>query len=75
MTASPTVAAPPAPALPADPSYKWKAMIVAGSGIFMVTLDGGIVNVALPALAREFDATLTLTQWVVLGYVLAVTGL
>ena len=26
-------------------------------------------------LAREFDATLTLTQWVVLGYVLAVTGL
>jgi EmrB/QacA subfamily drug resistance transporter len=75
MTASPTVAAPSAPALPADPSYKWKAMIVAGSGIFMVTLDGGIVNVALPALAREFDATLTLTQWVVLGYVLAVTGL
>ena len=75
MRASPTVGAPSAPVPPADPTYKWKAMIVAGSGIFMVTLDGGIVNVALPALAREFDAALTLTQWVVLGYVLAVTGL
>ena len=62
-------------AAPADPTYKWKAMLVSGSGIFMVTLDGGIVNVVMPSLAREFDASLTMTQWVVLGYVLAVTGL
>lgn len=59
---------------PDDPYFKWKVLFVSGSGIFMVTLDSGVVNVALPALAREFDAALTITQWVSLGYVLSVTG-
>ena len=41
----------------------------------MSTLSNGIVNVALPVLTREFEASLVLAQWVVLGYVLCITGL
>ena len=48
---------------------------VVGAGIYMATLDAGIVNVALPVLTREFATSLTVAQWVVLGYVLCITGL
>jgi len=58
-----------------DPSYKWKVLLVTGSGIYMSTLSNGIVNVALPVLTREFDASLVLAQWVVLSYILCITGL
>ena len=58
-----------------DPSYKWKVLLVTGSGIYMSTLSNGIVNVALPVLTREFDASLVLAQWVVLAYILCITGL
>ncbi len=58
-----------------DPSYKWKVLGVVGSGVYMVTLDAGIVNVALPVLTREFNAPLTDIQWVILAYVLCITGL
>ncbi|HVG95652.1 MAG TPA: MFS transporter [Chloroflexota bacterium] len=62
-------------AVPEDGGYKWKVLAVVGAGVFMVTLDSGIVNVALPVLTREFNAPLVLAQWVVLGYVLCITGL
>jgi EmrB/QacA subfamily drug resistance transporter len=41
----------------------------------MATLDSGIVNVALPVMTREFATSLVLAQWVVLGYVVCITGL
>ncbi len=69
----PDAASPDGP--PEDGGYKWKVLAVVGSGVFMVTLDSGIVNVALPVLTREFGAPLVLAQWVVLGYVLCITGL
>ena len=55
--------------------YKWSVLGVTGAGIYMSTLSNGIVNVALPVLTREFDASLVMAQWVVLGYVLCITGL
>ncbi|MDQ3701408.1 MAG: MFS transporter [Chloroflexota bacterium] len=58
-----------------DGSYKWRVLFVVGAGVYMVTLDSGIVNVALPVLTRELGVTLVLAQWVVLGYVLCITGL
>jgi EmrB/QacA subfamily drug resistance transporter len=58
-----------------DASYKWKVLVVTGSGIYMSTLSNGIVNVALPVLTREFQASLVLAQWVVLAYILCITGL
>ncbi|MGW0180554.1 DHA2 family efflux MFS transporter permease subunit, partial [Nocardia sp. NPDC003345] len=42
------------------------------SGMIMVVLDTTIVNVALDSLSSELDATLSTTQWVVTGYLLAV---
>ncbi|MGW5381372.1 MDR family MFS transporter [Nocardia sp. NPDC003963] len=46
--------------------------LVVVSGMIMVVLDTTIVNVALDSLSRELDASLSTTQWVVTGYLLAV---
>ncbi len=41
----------------------------------MATLDISVVGLVLPVLARELRAPLTVLTWVVLAYVLALTGL
>jgi EmrB/QacA subfamily drug resistance transporter len=43
--------------------------------VFMFTLDGSIVNVAMPTLARSFGASLAAVQWVPLAYLLVITSL
>jgi EmrB/QacA subfamily drug resistance transporter len=45
-------------------------LIAIAMAIFLGTIDGSIVNVALPTLVDEFDTTFALTQWVVLAYML-----
>ncbi|WP_456388639.1 MFS transporter [Desulfolithobacter sp.] len=47
---------------------------IVGAGVFMSTLDSSMVNVALPTLMRTFGSSLALTQWVVLVYLLTITG-
>ena len=42
---------------------------VAASG--MASLDATVVNVALPQIGSEFDASLSALQWVLTGYLLA----
>lgn len=44
-------------------------------GIFLSTIDGNIVNVAVPTLERDLGATFALVQWVVLGYLLTLSSL
>jgi len=39
----------------------------------MATLDGNIVNVALPTLGAELRAHVDALQWIVNGYLLAIT--
>ena len=51
--------------------YKWIVAIVFVAGTFMDILDTTSVNVALPTLAEEFDATIPQIEWVVLGYLLS----
>jgi EmrB/QacA subfamily drug resistance transporter len=46
---------------------------VAASG--MASLDATVVNVALPQIASEFDASLSALQWVLTGYLLALASL
>jgi EmrB/QacA subfamily drug resistance transporter len=41
----------------------------------MATLDLSVVNIALPTLARTFGVPLTTVEWVVLAYVVTITGL
>src|SRR6266511_3561305 len=40
---------------------------------FSATLDGNIVNVALPTIGRELGAAVGRLQWIVNAYVLAIT--
>jgi EmrB/QacA subfamily drug resistance transporter len=49
------------------------AATVLGSG--MAFLDGTVVNVALPAIAKDFNADLATLQWTVNAYTLTLAGL
>lgn len=51
--------------------YKWIVGIVFVFGLFMDLLDMTIVNVAIPDLSRELDASTVTVQWVVTGYLLS----
>lgn len=54
---------------------RWLGLAGIGTGIFMFTLDGSIVNVALPTLAQALGASLSAVQWVPLAYLLVITSL
>jgi EmrB/QacA subfamily drug resistance transporter len=49
---------------------KWRALIIVCVAIFMLLLDITVVNVALPDIQRELDASFTDLQWVVDAYAL-----
>ena len=58
-----------------DYSRKWYVMIAVSMGTLLATIDGSIVNVALPTLVRELDTDFATVQWVVLGYLLTLAVL
>jgi EmrB/QacA subfamily drug resistance transporter len=51
-------------------SRRWWALMAAALGIFMVSLDMNILNVALPTMSSEFHVTRQIA-WVSLSYTLA----
>ncbi len=70
MSTEPKTANRPQPPEGVDYSRKWYVLIAIGMAIFLGTIDGSIVNVALPTLADEFGATFGVVQWVSLAYLL-----
>jgi EmrB/QacA subfamily drug resistance transporter len=58
-----------------DYSRKWYVMAAVAMGVFLSTIDGSIVNVALPTLIDAFGTDFAVVQWVVLAYLLVVTTL
>jgi len=54
---------------------RWRVFPALALGAIVATLDISVVNLALPTLAREFHAPITRVSWVVLAYVLVITGL
>ena len=60
-------------AAPRDSGRPLVAVAVLAS--FVAFLDGSVVNVALPAILREFGGGLALQQWVVDGYLLTLGAL
>ena len=60
---------------PAEVDYrrKWHATAAVGTGVFLATVDGSIINVSLPTLVRSLNTEFAVVQWVVLGYLLTVT--
>ena len=48
-----------------------KVATIAILGPFMTSLDSTVVNIALPVLSREFNASVNEIQWIISGYLLA----
>ncbi len=57
------------------PPNKWLVFTLTAVGIFMSTLDSSIVNIALPAIMQDLGASLAVTEWVVMIYLLTVSSL
>ena len=53
-----------------DYSQKWQVMTAVGVAVFLGTVDGSIVNIALPTIVDEFETSFGAVQWVVLSYLL-----
>lgn len=54
---------------------KWLVLINVVIGTFMATLDGSIVNVALPSISAGLYIDITTVQWVVTSYLITVSSL
>jgi EmrB/QacA subfamily drug resistance transporter len=66
---------PVAPHSAIDYSRKWLVMVATGLGIFLGTIDGSIVNVALPTISKDLGTTFATVQWVVIAYLLTLATL
>jgi len=55
--------------------HKYRFFAVGALGTFMATLDGSILNVALPTISTKLDASVGLVSWVVLSYTLTLISL
>ncbi len=53
----------------------WQVLAVLCISVFIIVVDGTIVNVALPTFVRELGATTSQLQWIVDAYVLVFAGL
>jgi EmrB/QacA subfamily drug resistance transporter len=54
---------------------RWRVFPALSLGTIMAVLDISVVNIALPTLSRTFGAPLTTIEWVVLAYVVTISGL
>lgn len=52
---------------------RWWTLAAVECGNFVVYMDGFIVTLALPAMAREFGVGLSVLKWVIVAYMLTVT--
>lgn len=70
-TTTPQQGAPPG----VDYTQKWYVMATVSVGILLATIDGSIVNVAMPTLVDFFDTSFATIQWVALAYLLTLATL
>ena len=54
---------------------RWKTLAVMSLALTIIGLDNTILNVALPSLQKEFDASTSTLQWMVDSYLLVFAGL
>lgn len=57
------------------PPHKWLIFALVAIGVFMSTLDGSIVNVALPTIMADLDSEMAVIEWVMMIYLLTVSSL
>src|SRR3954452_11017739 len=53
-----------------DANRRWWTLVGACMGLFVLMLDSTVINVALPDIARDLDATTAGLQWVMNAYLL-----
>jgi EmrB/QacA subfamily drug resistance transporter len=58
-----------------DYSRKWFVMTAVVAGVLLATIDGSIVNIALPTLIESLDTSFNVVQWVSLAYLLTIATL
>lgn len=58
-----------------DPELRWRGLAVVSAAMVISAIDMTIVNVALPAISRDLNATLGELQWVLDGFLVALAGL
>ncbi|HEU0018947.1 MAG TPA: MFS transporter [Thermoleophilaceae bacterium] len=58
-----------------DPAARWRGLAVVCAAMVISAVDMTIVNVALPDISRELDATLGELQWVLDGFLVALAGM
>ena len=54
---------------------RWLALVVLCLSLLVVSIDGGILNVALPTLVRDLGVSPSQLQWIVDAYTLVFAGL
>ena len=54
---------------------RWAILVVLCISLLIIVLDNSILNVAIPTLIRELDATNSQVQWMVDSYTLVFAGL
>jgi len=59
----------------AEENRKWLTLASVSFGLFMIMLDNTVVNVALPSIQRDLDASLSELEWIVTGYALTFASL
>ena len=58
-----------------DGNVKWFTLVASCFALFMAILDNLVVNIAMPTIARDLDATTTQLQWIVSAYTLIFASL
>ncbi len=54
---------------------KWLVLALSAAATFMTTLDGSIVNIGLPSIARTFHVGLSgATEWIIIGYLVIIAA-
>ena len=56
-----------------EPSIRWPVLAMVMSGVFLSTMDSGMINVALPTIMRSFDLSLEHASFIVSLYLLTIT--
>lgn len=54
---------------------KWTVFGLVAVAVFMSTLDGSIVNIALPVIMEDYGVSLAAVKWVMMVYLLTVSSL
>lgn len=54
---------------------KWWVLLAIGAGTFMTALDTSVVNTVLPIIRNGFKTNVATVEWVVIIYLLSVSGL